>query len=402
MILLDRNLRALGILMLLMLAVESGRRIHAADAGPTYSKDVLPIFQKHCNECHHKGGSAPQSFETYKETRAFVRSIKKQIVDKTMPPWHADPAVGKWKNKPEITEAEVKTITTWADAKGPEGEPKDAPPQIDYTKPWHLGQPDQILTAEFFDVPAQAKAPAMGPDLYHTSTLTPNFAGDTWLSGVELAAGAQDVVQQIYLSLTLPDKTTVSNIASMGKGMSLTEMLPKGVGIFVPKGSTFSLLVHYKTMGEPMRDQSKVGLYIAKAAPAKKLMTAVIENKQLDIAANAANQKASAELKLDKAAKIYDILPQMYYAGKSLELNAQKADGKADKLLKLDDTSYDLETQYTPAEPIAVAAGTKLTVSAVYDNSKTNSNNPTAQLKKGAGEAPTGEALRVTVQYTED
>ena len=53
------------------------------------------------NDVQMANDTIHRAFETYKETRAFIRSIKKQIVDKSMPPWHADPSVGKWKNKPE-------------------------------------------------------------------------------------------------------------------------------------------------------------------------------------------------------------------------------------------------------------------------------------------------------------
>src|SRR2546423_2622869 len=71
-----------------------------AGAGPTptFNKDVLPILQHNCHECHRPGAIAPMSFMTYKDTRPYARAIEKAVVSKTMPPWLADPSVGHFKN----------------------------------------------------------------------------------------------------------------------------------------------------------------------------------------------------------------------------------------------------------------------------------------------------------------
>src|ERR1700690_103219 len=69
----------------------------AADApsGPvTFAKDVAPILQAKCQECHHKGTAAPMSLVTYEETRAWAKPIKDPVTARNMPPWHIDRTVG--------------------------------------------------------------------------------------------------------------------------------------------------------------------------------------------------------------------------------------------------------------------------------------------------------------------
>ena len=91
----------------------------AADtsAPATFSKDVAPIFQRACQNCHRDGSIAPMSLMTYKDARPWARSIKEKVVRREMPPWHIDRNVGvnKFKDDPSLTDAEIATITNWVD-----------------------------------------------------------------------------------------------------------------------------------------------------------------------------------------------------------------------------------------------------------------------------------------------
>src|SRR5215217_1661960 len=96
----------------------------------TFTKDVAPIFQKKCQECHQPGSIAPMSLITYQEARPWARSIKERVATRQMPPWHIDKAVGvqKFKNDMSLTDEQVDTIVGWVDSGSPQGDPKDMPP----------------------------------------------------------------------------------------------------------------------------------------------------------------------------------------------------------------------------------------------------------------------------------
>src|ERR1700733_9191652 len=46
--------------------------VAANAATPTFNKDVLPILQKHCQECHRPGEMAPMSLLGYTEARPWA------------------------------------------------------------------------------------------------------------------------------------------------------------------------------------------------------------------------------------------------------------------------------------------------------------------------------------------
>src|SRR6266481_1186384 len=96
----------------------------------TFSKDVAPIFQAKCQECHQPGSIAPMSLITFQDARPWARSIKERVATRQMPPWHIDGSVGvqKFKNDMSLSDDQVDTIVRWVDAGAPQGDPKDMPP----------------------------------------------------------------------------------------------------------------------------------------------------------------------------------------------------------------------------------------------------------------------------------
>src|SRR5207247_1177747 len=120
-----------------------------APAAVTFTKDVAPILQKSCQNCHRPGAIAPMSLLTYQDVRPWARSIKSKVVAREMPPWYIDRHIGiqKFKDDPSLTDAEITTITKWVDAGAPQGNPADMPKArvfADVDK-WHIGKPDMIV-----------------------------------------------------------------------------------------------------------------------------------------------------------------------------------------------------------------------------------------------------------------
>ena len=76
----------------------------------TFTRDVAPIFFSKCAACHRPGAAAPMSLLNYSDARPWARSIKDKVLSKTMPPWHADPAYGRFENDRSLSAREVTTI----------------------------------------------------------------------------------------------------------------------------------------------------------------------------------------------------------------------------------------------------------------------------------------------------
>jgi len=96
----------------------------------TFTKDIAPIFQEKCEECHRKGTAAPMSLVTYEEARPWAKAIKERVATRNMPPWHLDKTVGiqHFSNDRSLNDAQIDTIVKWVDAGAPKGDPKDMPP----------------------------------------------------------------------------------------------------------------------------------------------------------------------------------------------------------------------------------------------------------------------------------
>src|SRR6266849_3734435 len=118
----------------------------------TFAKDIAPILQAKCQDCHRVGSMAPMSLTTYEEVRPWVRSIKERLSTHQMPPWHIDRNVGiqKFKNDMSLSDEQIETIVRWVDSGAPMGNPKDMPPprQWPADNEWQaaklLGRPDIV------------------------------------------------------------------------------------------------------------------------------------------------------------------------------------------------------------------------------------------------------------------
>ena len=113
-------LGAVSLMGLVLAGLLAAPRPAAAQAAfpqsATFSKDVAPILQRSCENCHRDGGGAPMSLVTYSEVRPWARAIKARTPAREMPPWFIDKNIGiqRFKDDPSLSDAEVATITAWA------------------------------------------------------------------------------------------------------------------------------------------------------------------------------------------------------------------------------------------------------------------------------------------------
>ena len=125
----------------------------------TFTKQVSRILQKNCQECHRAGQVAPMELSSYEDALNWSETIEEVIKQKRMPPWHADPAFGKFSNDRSLTAADREALLTWVAQGCPKGDPKDMPAARAFADGWIIGKPDVVFTMpEEFKVPAKARA----------------------------------------------------------------------------------------------------------------------------------------------------------------------------------------------------------------------------------------------------
>src|SRR5580692_5731417 len=120
-VLLFRSLTCLGAVALLAVPANyfspRARAADKSDRPVTFAKDVMPILQAKCQDCHRPGTVAPMSLLTYQDTRPWAKSIRERVIMRQMPPWHIDRTQGiqHFMNDRSLSDQEVDTIVRWVD-----------------------------------------------------------------------------------------------------------------------------------------------------------------------------------------------------------------------------------------------------------------------------------------------
>lgn len=360
------------------------------DSSVTYSNQIARLFQKHCVECHRKGEIAPFELTEYEEVAGWAETIAEVVRDQRMPPWHADPAHGKFANDRSLTKAEKELIYEWVEHGAPEGDPQELPAPRTYVTGWKLPQkPDAVyyMDDKPFTVPAQAGKRGVA---YQYFTVDPGFKEDKWLIGAEALPGNRAVVHHILVFARPPQGKQVRVFGEGDQFLvgyvpgSREVMLPEGMAKKVPAGSKLVFQMHYTPIGTEQQDRSKVGLvFTDESKVTHQVMTAHVLNhdfvrRRFSIDANDDNFKIEATSPPnDRNALLLGFMPHMHLRGKSFRYELREKPDEPGKIL-LDVPTFDFnwQTAYKIEKPIPIKPGDYIHCVAHYNNSDTNLSNP--------------------------
>lgn len=345
----------------------------------TYSKQISRILQKHCVTCHRPGEIAPFALTDYDEVVGWAEMIAEVVEQQRMPPWHADPEHGKFKNDARLSDEEKKLIYAWVRAGAPRGDPKELPPPREFVEGWRIGEPDQIV--KMSDKPF--RVPERGEVKYKYFTVDPGWEEDKYIRAAEARAGNRAVVHHIIVAHTARREARSRShglssdwITAMAPG-SLPLMLEEGMAKLVPAGSKLVFQLHYTPNGTATEDISYVGF---KFADPKKVKYIVGTNKaaarSFEIPAGASDHKVEANYRFSRDSLLLAMFPHMHLRGKSFKYTAVYPDGKEEILLNVPRYDFNWQNGYVLAEPKLMPAGTRLHCEARFDNSEENLANP--------------------------
>ncbi len=405
---------------------------------PTFSKDVAPILYENCVTCHRPGEIGPMSLVTYKDARPWAKSIRDEVADGVMPPWHADPKHGKFTNDRSLSAEKKDILARWANGGAPEGDPKDLPAVPNFTEGWQIGQPDVVL-----QIPTDYKVPADGFVEYEYFEIPTNFTEDKWLRALEVRPGNRAVVHHVivFVRAPKPERRPAAFRAAAGmevprgqsggaeeaekekrpKGQSLfpaPERLGAGIGGFAPgtstmqfepgaamlirAGSTVVLQMHYTTNGTAQTDRTKLGMFFAKEMPKVEMRMGTLINGQLNIPAGAPDYSIAAELTTVNDITLRSMLPHTHLRGKSWEYTATYPDGRSEVILSVPKYDFNWQTDYVFAQPLKLPKGTKIRAVAHYDNSTANKANPDPKVNVKWGDQTWEEMMFTSLVFSID
>ncbi len=413
----------------------------------TYNRDVAPILYKNCVTCHRPNDIAPMSLMTYKDTRPWTRSIREAVVQRKMPPWHADPNVGEFLNDPRLSDADIATIDAWVRTGAREGDPKDLPPAPVFAEGWHI-KPDMVFTIPEFTVPGASQ------DDYEYIYVPTNFTEDKWVQAAEVLPGDRRVVHHATVSVIVADDVA-KEVAEHGKadagvdkyhyrtgkvlhlradapviddGCSsqygggvpphpsgnlnivpgiylpghLAETRPPGFALRIPAGAYLQFQVHYSNhTGDDVKDRTSIGLVFAREPVKHEISQYEIWNNMFLIPPNDPNHRVTSCFTLPKDVTALAYTAHMHFRGKSMTTEAIYPDGHHEVLLNVPHYDFRWQETYFLKHQFLLPKGTKLVTTAYFDNSFDNAQNPDPSKALRWGEPSDEEMMGFWLQFAD-
>jgi hypothetical protein len=394
----------------------------SADNAVTFARDVAPILQERCQECHHKGSIAPMSLVTYDETRPWAKAIRERVIQRQMPPWHIDKNVGvqKFKNDMSLTDDQINTIVHWVDSGAPLGDLKDmpAPKVFSEANEWKgqkdLGTPDLVVKSEPYTMPAKHQ------DVWWRPLSNIPLTEPRWLRAVEMRpgtlAGRRITHHAVaYLAQDDPDALAPGSDPSLNARAYLMEWaIGKGydlhgsdAGKLILPGAQIAWDVHLHAAGEEIRDNVEIALWFYPKGQEPKHRTyltgfqalrgfqtsrAAGSSRNIDIPPNSLVSSDNFTV-LKKAARLENFQPHMHLRGKAMKVEAILPDGTVQTVSYVDHFNFNWMTNYIYADDAApvLPRGTIVHVTAWYDNTTANPNNPDPEQWVGFGDRTVDE-----------
>jgi hypothetical protein len=366
-------------------------------SAPTYTKEVAPILQKHCQSCHRPGEAAPFSMLSYEETRPWAGAMKVAVRSKTMPPWYADPQIGHFSNDRSLSQKDIDTIVAWATAGAPKGDPMDLPPPVNFLEGWDIPKPDVT-----FQLPRAFAVPESGMVEYQYAIVPTGFTEDKWVQAVEVRPTERSVVHHIIAYVREPgsnyfkDQTPgvffeappaktdeVVDTSALPSDFLVgyapgqpAEILPAGEAKLIKAGSDIVFEVHYTPNGKAVMDRTKLGLVFAKEPPKKRVQTLSASNGTFKIPPGDPNYRVDASFEIRRPVTLASIHPHMHARGKDFEYRVVFPNGETRTILDVPQYNWHWQLWYNLAEPIDLPPGARIDCTAHFDNSANNAENP--------------------------
>lgn len=379
--------------------------------GPTYAKDIKPILDGRCVNCHVAGGVAPFALDTYENAKTYSAQVADAVEKGRMPPWKAGPSDVSYLRNPSLSDEQKATISAWAKAtdQGDVKKPGDALPSLG----GGVTRVDRTVKMP------QAYTPQKTPDDYRCFVLTWPETTTKYITGVNAIPGVPEQAHHIALYLipadaamypvmwdaedatpgyecfggpfgNRPQQFAVNLLTAWIPGYSGT-MFPRGGGIEVEPGAMIVMQMHYNVQNGrgAQLDQTEMQFTLEDSVQRRLAYQPMLDvawvGQQMEIpAANPAVvhqlvsdprsffQLLGSPLDNSNGFNIEAVMFHMHKLGRHGELILEKADRTRIKVLDIPAWDFHWQNEYQLSEPVRFEPGDKLRVRCTFDNSASN------------------------------
>jgi hypothetical protein len=383
-----------GALLALVLVVApsaavEGESADTAPARPTFYRDVLPILQRSCQDCHREAGLtnsgmvAPMALIDYAGVRPWAKSIARVVADRQMPPWFASPELdGVFELERRLSDAEIETLVRWARGGAPAGDPAEAPPprRFPSSEGWTMGEPDLVVEMpEPYWVADDVEDVQPSFEVVLTEDQLPE---DRWIRWIEFRPGNPDLVHHGGARVQTLDAEGNPVVDPVGGGKIIgtapgdgPDVWPVGYGKLVRKGSKVVFGLHYHKEPGPGTggwDRSMIAIKWQTEPVEHVVRAAGVSSRGWEIPPRHPNWQVGAARTFDEDSYIINMMPHMHTRGKAARYELVYPDETRETILDVPRYDYNWQLTYTLKEPKFVPAGTRLEVTMWFDNSENN------------------------------
>jgi len=345
-----------------------------AVADTAYSARIAPLLQAKCVSCHSPGNIAPWAMTNHASVQAYAELSLREIAGKNMPPWHADPEHGRFKDNMALTVEQERMLVQWLAAGAPRGsgpDPLENVPPPPPKWPVELGEPDLVLRA-----PSQ-QIMANGVEPYRYVFVPTGLTEDKWLRAAVVRPGNPKVVHHYLVWEGESTFQMAAGLAGYVPGMQ-PRAFPDGTGVLLSAGATLTFNLHYTPDGEEATDEPELGLWFHETPPAKSLFTLPLLSQGFRIPPGVRDHQLTVQLPVPTPypITIYSMSPHMHLRGSRMKFEMIDPSGKRETLLSVPKYDFDWQTGYTLEQPRVIPKGSRIIVTGAFDNSPQNPFNP--------------------------
>ena len=308
---------------------------------------------------------------------------------------------GTFENERRLTANERDVINRWVEAGAPEGDASSLPVPPRFEEGWRIGRPDAV-----FEMAEDYAVPARGTIEYENFYIPTGFTTTQWLKAIEVRPGNRPLVHHVLVYYQAPPVESAGPAAvrlnpehnrlprrdpglrpaqrPVGPSRLIATFAPgtdpqvfrDGTAVRLDPGGVLQFQLHYSTNGTAGTDRTRVGMVLAKTAPAQEIRAMAFLNATLTIPPGATEHRVDTEVEFQQDAVVWGLFPHTHVRGKRWSYTLVRPDGSKQVVLSVPRYDFNWQTYYMFKEPIAVPKGSRLISSAWYDNSAANRSNP--------------------------
>jgi hypothetical protein len=383
-------------------------------ATPSYHQDIAPLLARHCLGCHRAGGLGRVELDTYERASRYVREIRQHVGTRFMPPWKAIPGYGHFRNERSLTTSEIERILAWTDGGTPEGSPTE---QVPFALAHEdLGDPDLSFKVEY-------TVPANGYPEVRCFAFPVQLVRDYAVRAIDVRPGDPRVVAYVRALADPTGDSLQSDAADPRSGYdcfagsratveatSLGEWsaglppqpLPSGFGRLLPPKAAVILEIRYHRLGQEITDRSEVLLY-CENNPKFIVRTHAVANRGFVLPPDSWDFRVDAKWVVPRNLRVLSVIPHMNRLGTEMRVSATQPGEHSRNLVWVREWNRHLQMAYVFAEPLRLAAGSTIDVTARFNNSADNEqqgHSPPREVRWGWGDKD--ERTIAFIEYVED